>query len=780
MRNEYGASNNDFNTAELIVSLSKDGTSWTPLTYTRDANDKWDLATADFTLKSATSTLYIKFEATIASSIRIDDIKLVTGNGGQEVDLDSTTPPSNAELKSVSYVWSTYASQVPANNNTVKITEDIKIKGLVVSHKEANLNTSNIEDYLFAVQDGTAANSGLTINITDHTFAVGDEVEVVLKDATLKNYQGLLQVAGTATKISSGNTVTPVTITADQLGSYQSMLVKIVDVQMKDAAATGKWYNSVNSGTNVFETKDGKEFTMYVKSKAKFATDNDINTNSGEVTGIGGIYGTTLQIQPRMLSDLNLTSARFTVTSPIVVTTAATSAITQTTATLNGSYTGTQYTPTGAGFEYKLSTATTYTDVTATLGTTFTANLTGLTADTNYDVRAYVVANGSKVYGSDITFKTSATVAPAAITIPQILALTVGDKVDATADRMLTAIVVSDVDNGNVNNGIIVLQTEGSSTAGNGICLYTSGLNGTGAFKVGDKVDVTLKQNVATYALYNGLKQITGVTDADINKVGSATVTPTTITYDKLADFQSMLVKVAGVQSVDTSGTWSGTKAFTVGADDTKKFNVYTRTAATFATTTMNTGKGDIIGVASVNSNAGQLMPRSATDGAGLTGTRDGSTTPPTTYDWTHTFASGELGTSASPKTSETFDGLLWNFTPTWAGSAYLGFESSGSARGLQIGSGSNPARVILLSTTAWTQNVKTVKVNASTAANATATLAVSVNGTVIATKDLTNTAAEYEFTLASPVAATSIEIKIEQPSTSKGLYVKAISISKQ
>ena len=90
---------------------------------------------------------------------------------------------------------------------------------------------------------------------------------------------------------------------------------------------------------------------------------------------------------------------------PTVVTNAATS-ISQTSAILNGEITseGNQ-TITARGFEWKLATATDYTVVSAT-GTTMTATLTGLTANTTYTYKAFATTALGTVYGSELTFTT--------------------------------------------------------------------------------------------------------------------------------------------------------------------------------------------------------------------------------------------------------------------------------------------------------------------------------------------------------------------------------------
>lgn len=87
----YDGTSNSFPADKLLVSLSADGTNFVPLQYTVNNGDQedpyWVLATKDFTLKNAVSSLYIRFTAEVGSAYRLDDIRLMTGNGGDVIDL---------------------------------------------------------------------------------------------------------------------------------------------------------------------------------------------------------------------------------------------------------------------------------------------------------------------------------------------------------------------------------------------------------------------------------------------------------------------------------------------------------------------------------------------------------------------------------------------------------------------------------------------------------------------------------------------------------------------
>ena len=95
------------------------------------------------------------------------------------------------------------------------------------------------------------------------------------------------------------------------------------------------------------------------------------------------------------------------VTDP-TVTTAAANPIAQTTATLNATIANPDNVSISAkGFEWKTTMGGTYTQIAGTgTGNSFTANLTGLTANTGYTYKAFITYNGTTVYGSEITFTT--------------------------------------------------------------------------------------------------------------------------------------------------------------------------------------------------------------------------------------------------------------------------------------------------------------------------------------------------------------------------------------
>ena len=121
--------------------------------------------------------------------------------------------------------------------------------------------------------------------------------------------------------------------------------------------------------------------------------------------------GSVLYNPPATITNLTVTAGGSgpVITDPTVTTTAA-SAITQNSATLNATITNPDNVAiTAKGFEWKLTNGGTYTQIAGTgTGNSFTANLTGLTANTGYTFKAFITYNGTTVYGSEQTFTTSA------------------------------------------------------------------------------------------------------------------------------------------------------------------------------------------------------------------------------------------------------------------------------------------------------------------------------------------------------------------------------------
>ena len=177
--------------------------------------------------------------------------------------------------------------------------------------------------------------------------------------------------------------------------------------------------NSITDNSAVATwTAGGDETAWNVQYKAASATNWTTATASTTSYTMNSLTAGT-QYQVRVQADCGdsesawTTTVSFTTTGGTVVTdpTVATntaSAVEQTTATLNATITNPDNVSiTAKGFEWKATTGGTYTQISGTgTGNTFTANLSGLTANTNYTYKAFITFNGTTVYGNEMTFTT--------------------------------------------------------------------------------------------------------------------------------------------------------------------------------------------------------------------------------------------------------------------------------------------------------------------------------------------------------------------------------------
>ena len=132
------------------------------------------------------------------------------------------------------------------------------------------------------------------------------------------------------------------------------------------------------------------------------------------------------------------------------------------------------------------------------------------------------------------------------------------------------------------------------------------------------------------------------------------------------------------------------------------------------------------------------------------------------TYTWT-----AEGGQVTKEAGTVTVSDVEWSFPAA----GYVGFDAE---KGIQIGSKNNPQ------TTAWTLStsgisgtVKSVKVNACTAASGVATLSISVGGTsYLSGQSLTTTSTPYTGT-----GSSSGEIAITLQAEQRAMYIKSIEI---
>ncbi len=186
------------------------------------------------------------------------------------------------------------------------------IEAVVVSNYELNNLTSKkgmyVQDETGALQFYLAAN---------HEYAFGTKVRIDLTDATLGNYNGAVQVSGLSadkiTVVSTGNTVTPKTVTiADFLANkYEGQYVAIEGVQVAAADLSKTWVmDGAHTSINM-EDANGNKFVVFSSKYATYGT-STVAQGSGTIKGISSINNGNLQIIFAQASDYaGLTGERF-------------------------------------------------------------------------------------------------------------------------------------------------------------------------------------------------------------------------------------------------------------------------------------------------------------------------------------------------------------------------------------------------------------------------------------------------------------------------------------
>ncbi|MBQ6882611.1 MAG: hypothetical protein IJN55_08645 [Alistipes sp.] len=210
-------------------------------------------------------------------------------------------------------------------------------------------------------------------------------------------------------------------------------------------------------------------------------------------------------------------------------------------------------------------------------------------------------------------------------TIAALNAMMTSTKTTITEEYIFEAVVLNDVAGGNYSYNNLILQSEGATTAGNGLVVYGSQVEpSTLGLNKGDKVKVTLYKDIAQLVLYSDMYEVTGPQEAEwckVEKIGTATINPVVVTPDQLKAYQSMLVTVKGA-TTEAAGTWctadaAGSHKMTASG---ATMTVYVKkNAADFVGKGFKATTGDVTGLVTLYKGAEQLTPRSIADVAAFT-----------------------------------------------------------------------------------------------------------------------------------------------------------------
>ena len=230
---------------EFHVYVSNDAKKWVEIEYTFPNGDKegrWDLATSNFTVPEGTSSLSIYVKTDVASSYRLDDLKLsVATEAGTVVDFSKGVDlgTGSGETPAPTPGAGTIAEIAAGAENAAIDLKDVLVTGVTLKS--------------YVITDATG--SILVFANADPKVKVGDKINVT---GTTGKHNGLMQITTpTATVVSSGNTVT-----------YPTPL-ELTEAKMKEDAPTAVTYVSFTGTVK----KKGTYYNIFVGSY----TDKDLS-----------------------------------------------------------------------------------------------------------------------------------------------------------------------------------------------------------------------------------------------------------------------------------------------------------------------------------------------------------------------------------------------------------------------------------------------------------------------------------------------------------------------
>ena len=221
---------------EFHVYVSNDAKKWVEIEYTFPSGDKegrWDLATSNFTVPNGTSSLSIYVKTDVASSYRLDDLKLsVAAEAGTVIDFSKGVDlgTGGGETPEPTPGAGTIAEIAAGAENAAIDLKDVLVTGVTLKS--------------YVITDATG--SILVFANADPKVKVGDKINVT---GTTGKHNGLMQITTpTATVVSSGNTVT-----------YPTPL-ELTEAKMKEDAPTVVTYVSFTGTVK----KKGTYYNIFV------------------------------------------------------------------------------------------------------------------------------------------------------------------------------------------------------------------------------------------------------------------------------------------------------------------------------------------------------------------------------------------------------------------------------------------------------------------------------------------------------------------------------------
>ena len=187
-------------------------------------------------------------------------------------------------------------AQAPTGENAVTIADGTMIKGTLLSNTD--LNNLSSKKILY-VQDETG---GVQLFLdSNSTFKRGDVVTVDLSGASMKLYNGMIEIddvkLANVAKDPSTATLEAKAISMEDFlaNKYESQYVALENVQVTNADLNKKWVVDGKATSINFENVNGGTFVVRSSQYSSYK-DQTVPSGNGTIKGIATIYNGTLQL----------------------------------------------------------------------------------------------------------------------------------------------------------------------------------------------------------------------------------------------------------------------------------------------------------------------------------------------------------------------------------------------------------------------------------------------------------------------------------------------------
>ncbi|MDR0364419.1 MAG: DUF5689 domain-containing protein [Bacteroidales bacterium] len=167
------------------------------------------------------------------------------------------------------------------------------------------------------VQDSLDA---IRLIFTESTrFLVGDSLRIYLKGSTVVNNNGTyeirtLQPDSSVIILANRKYIEPIDATISEINArnYDLKLVRLLDVEFSDSDLGTTWADTTLTNSAVNHTLQdcfGNSILVRTSSYASFAGEK-VPSGKGSITAIVGVYGATMQLWTRTMSEMHMDAIR--------------------------------------------------------------------------------------------------------------------------------------------------------------------------------------------------------------------------------------------------------------------------------------------------------------------------------------------------------------------------------------------------------------------------------------------------------------------------------------